>query len=54
VRRPSPVGTVAFLIDGGAQWPTAAVRGPTALGDRGGSEVHEESVGNVAGAALSG
>jgi hypothetical protein len=54
VRRWSPVGAAAFLIDGGARWPAAAMRGPTAPGDRGGSEGHEELVGNAAGATLIG
>jgi hypothetical protein len=54
VRLSSPVGAAAFLIDGGSRWPTVAARGPTAPGDRGGSEGHEELVGNAAGATLIG
>jgi hypothetical protein len=48
------LGAAVFLIDGGALWPTAVVRGPAAPGDQGGSEGHEELVGNMAGATLTG
>jgi hypothetical protein len=48
---PSPVGVVAFLVDGGARWPLTVARGPTTPGDRRRSEGHEE-VGNASGVVL--
>jgi hypothetical protein len=52
MRRPSPVCAAAFLVNDGARWPATVMRGPAAPGNRGGSDGHEELVGNGAEPAL--